>query len=113
MPIRKEAKVIDLTYECLEEMDNLILQSSKGIHLLFDKDDILLALEDSNCKKDEHDIEKLKMVQKILYKFISYKHIDDKKSYLKTLSKDQYSLLIRAYFKIVENSMMNRTEVRH
>lgn len=105
--------MVDLTYECLEEMDNLILQSSRGIHLLFEKKDILTALADGKQQKDEHDIEKLKLIQKILYKFISFKDLEDKKAYIKTLKSDHYSLLIRAYFKILENSMMNRSEIRH
>ena len=105
--------MIDLTYECLEEMDNLIHQSARGIHVLFEKTDILRAIEDGKSQKDEYDIEKLKSIQVILYKFISLKSFEDKKDYIKTLSTNEYSLLIRAYFKIVENSMLNRSEVRH
>ena len=38
--------MVDLNHDCLEQMDNLILQSSKGIHLLFDKEDIIEAFND-------------------------------------------------------------------
>lgn len=103
----------DLTYDCLEQMDNLILQSAKGVHLLFDKADIIAALNDSNRHKDENDIKKLKKIQEVLYKFISLKKYDEKREFLKTLKSDEYSLLIRAYFKIVENSMMNKVKIRH
>lgn len=105
--------MVDLTSDCLEEMDNLILHSSRGVHLLFEKKDILKAMSDGQRQKDEHDIEKLKLIQKILYKFISLKDIEDKKAYIRTLPPGHYSLLIRAYFKILDNSMMNRSEVRH
>ena len=110
---RKEAKVIDLTYECLEKMDNLILQSTKGVHVLFEKHDIISALRDGACRKDEDDFEKLKKIQDVLYKFISLKEYSDKQKYLKSLQPDEYSLLIRAYFKIVENSMLNKSRDRH
>ena len=103
----------DLTYECLEQMDNLILQSSKGVHLLFEKKEILVALNDAESKKDENDIEKLKKIQEVLYKFISLKKYSEKRDFLKTLRKDERSLLIRAYFKIVENSMLNKVKTRH
>lgn len=103
----------DLTYKCLEQMDNLILQSAKGVHLLFDKSEIIAALNDSNRHKDEHDIEKLKKIQEVLYKFISFKHYSEKKEFLKTLNEGEHSLLIRAYFKIVENSMINKVKTRH
>lgn len=103
----------DLTYECLEQMDNLILQSAKGVHLLFEKGEIIAALNDSNRHKDEHDIEKLKKIQEVLYKFISLKRYNEKRDFLKTLKQDEHSLLIRAYFKIVENSMISKVKTRH
>ena len=103
--------MVDLTYECLEQMDNLILQSAKGVHILFDKSDIIRALRSKS--KDDTDLEKLKKVQEVLYKFISLKDYLEKKNFLKTLKKDEYSLLIRAYFKIVDNSMINKTKMRH
>ena len=105
--------MVDLTYDCLEQMDNLILQSAKGIHLLFEKHDIIDALNDGHNKKDEADLEKLKKIQEVLYKFISLRQYSEKKDFLKSLSRDEYSLLIRAYFKIVENSMLSKDKVRH
>lgn len=109
---RKEAKVTDLTYECLQKMDDLILQSAKGVHVLFEKQDIILALQEQG-KEDEHNLEKLKKIQEILYKFISLERFAEKRDFLKTLSRDEYTLLIRAYFKIVENSMLNQSAHRH
>ncbi len=105
--------MVDLTYECLEQMDNLILQSAKGVHLLFEKSEIVAALNDKNRHKDEHDIEKLKKIQEVLYEFISLRNYSEKRDFLKTLRKDEHSLLIRAYFKIVENSMLNKVKIRH
>lgn len=94
-------------------MDNLILQSAKGVHLLFDKAEIVAALNDKNRHKDENDIEKLKKIQEVLYEFISLKKYSEKRDFLKSLNKGEHSLLIRAYFKIVENSMLNKVKVRH
>ena len=94
-------------------MDNLILQSSNGVHLLFEKREIIAALNDKNRHQDENDIEKLKKIQEVLYKFISLKKYSEKRDFLKTLKKDEHSLLIRAYFKIVENSMLNKVKIRH
>ncbi len=105
--------MVDLTYECLEQMDNLILQSAKGVHLLFEKSEIVAALNDRNRHNDENDIEKLKKIQEVLYEFISLKNYSEKREFLKSLKKDEHSLLIRAYFKIVENSMLNKVKIRH
>ena len=105
--------MVDLTYESLEQMDNLILQSAKGVHLLFDKKEIVAALNDENRHKDENDVEKLKKIQEVLYKFISLKKYSEKRDFLKSLSRPEHSLLIRAYFKIVENSMLSKVKIRH
>ena len=105
--------MVDLTYESLEQMDNLILQSAKGVHLLFEKGEIVAALNDEKRHEDDNDIEKLKKIQEVLYKFISLKKYSEKRDFLKTLSRSEHSLLIRAYFKIVENSMLNKVKTRH
>ena len=82
-------------------MDNLILQSSKGVHLLFDKEDIVEAFSE-RCNEDEKNLDKLRKIQEVLYSFISLKEYSEKQNFLKNLSRSEYSLLIRAYFKIVE-----------
>ncbi len=102
----------DLTYDCLEQMDNLILQSSKGVHILFDKEDIIEAFNEKR-NEDEKDFDKLRKIQEVLYNFISLRGYLEKQSFLKTLSRSEYSLLIRAYFKIVENSMVGKFKTRH
>ncbi len=103
---------MDITYDCLEQMDNLILQSSKGVHLLFDKEDIVEAFSEK-CSEDEKNLDKLRKIQEVLYSFISLKEYSEKQNFLKTLSRSEYSLLIRAYFKIVENSMLGKLKTKH
>lgn len=110
---RKEATVTELTYDCLEQMDKLILQSSKGIHLLFEKHEIIHALTDAQTKADEGNLERLQKIQDVLYKFISLKQYSEKREFLKSLSSEDYALLIRAYFKIVENSILSKVKTRH
>ena len=104
--------MVDLTRECLEQMDNLILQSSKGIHLLFEKQDIIDAFNGKNPQETD-DVIRLRKIQEILYKFISIKQCSEKQDFLKSLNRDDYSLLIRAYFKIVENSIFIKNKTRH
>ncbi len=105
--------VTDLTHDCLEKMDQLIHQSARGIHILFDKADIVRAIRSEDPTLEENTVEKLKQVQELLYKFIRMKSIDEKKTYLHTLSIHDHALLIRAYFKIVDNSILNRSVEKH
>jgi hypothetical protein len=105
--------VTDLTHDCLEKMDQLIYQSARGVHILFEKADIVRAIRSEDPSLEENTIEKLKLVQELLYKFIRMKSVDEKRSYLQTLSIHDHALLIRAYFKIVDNSIMNKTSDNH
>lgn len=103
----------NLTHDSLEQMDRLIFQSSKGFHLLFEKNEIVTALNDDKRHLDDNDIKKLQKIQEVLYKFISLEDYQEKREFLKTLTKDEHSLLIRAYFKIVENTMISKNKTRH
>lgn len=103
----------DLTHDCLERMDQLIYQSTRGIHILFDHDDIIGAINDNDPSLEENTIEKLKLIQDLLYKFIRIKEIDEKKVFLRELTRHEHALLIRAYFKIVDNSILNKLIDKH
>lgn len=103
----------DLTHDCLERMDQLIYQSAKGVHILFEKKDIVRAIQDNDPRLEENTIEKLKLVQELLYKFIRIETLNEKKDYLSNLDNHEHALLIRAYFKIVDNSILNKLSDKH
>lgn len=94
-------------------MDQLIYQSTRGMHILFENKDIVGAINDGDPTLEENTLEKLKLVQDLLYKFIRIKEVDHKKVFLKDLSRHEYALLIRAYFKIVDNSILNKLTEKH
>jgi len=106
-------EVTDLTHDCLERMDQLIYQSAKGIHILFEKSDIVKAIQDNDPSLEENTIEKLKLVQELLYKFIRMKGLEEKKDFLESLNPHEHALIIRAYFKIVDNSILNKMSDKH
>lgn len=111
--ITQGGEVTDLTHDCLEKMDQLIHQSARGIHILFDKADIVRAIRNEDPTLEENTIEKLKLVQELLYKFIRMKSVEEKRAYLLGLNHHDHALLIRAYFKIVDNSILNKTVEKH
>ena len=103
----------DLTHDCLERMDQLIYQSANGIHILFEKREIVRAIQDEDPRLEENTIEKLKLVQELLYKFIRTKSVEEKREFLCSLGDHEQALLIRAYFKIVDNSILNKIAEKH
>jgi hypothetical protein len=94
-------------------MDQLVYQSTKGFHILFDRADIVRAIKDDDPSLEENTVDKLKLIQELLYGFIKLKSFEEKKEYLGGLNRRDTTLLIRAYFKIVDNSILNKTSDKH
>lgn len=99
--------------ERFEEIECILVQSTKGIHLLFDKDTLRSKLQDA--KKVEHYLtkENIQKVQGIIIEMIQQPTLEKKKYYLSTLEEDSYDLFVRTYFNIVENTVLEHTTCFH
>lgn len=101
------------TPERLEEIEYLVIQSTKGIHLLFDKDTLRTKLQDPMRSDQDLTRENIQKVQGILMEMIQQPTLERKKYYLSTLEEDSYDLFIRTYFNIVENTVLEATSYPH
>lgn len=95
----------DLQKQSLERMEALLRQSTMGIHVLFDKADIVSAMKDGPQAKDMLDFQKMKKVQDCMTELIAKRSYYEKMSFLKELDQESYKMLIRTYFHIVENTI--------
>lgn len=90
----------------LEQLEFLLKQSLKGIHLLFDNRDIARVLSRAQEKSEEpFSMEKLKEMQTLLTDFIAQESLDDKRDFLEALNESDYELLVHTYFNLLENSI--------
>ena len=102
-----------ISQERLEEIEYLLVQSTKGIHLLFDRDTLRSKLQHSTNVVQSLTQENLQIVQNILTEMIQQPTLEKKKYYLSTLAEDSYDLFVRTYFNIVENTVLEATSCPH
>lgn len=105
--------VIQIGSDKLQEIEYLLSQSIQGLHHLFDNEIIGKILKTPTEDMDFFNIENIKQVQGILGDFIAQKSIIDKQRFLKDLDKKSYELLVRTYFNIVDNAVLEASKFRH
>lgn len=97
----------------LDEIEHLLAQSMNGIHLLFDNETIAQILKtptDENVLFHNRNLDK---IQVLFADFVQKESFHAKQQYLSSLDKESYELLLRTYFHIVDNSLLNADYDRH
>lgn len=98
--------------QCLQNMEAILSQAAKGIHILFDHKVIADALRGITDEKDFYEFDKMKQVQDILTELIAKKNYFQKLAYIQSLDSQSLKLVIRAYFHIIENNVLG-TQLKH
>ena len=98
--------------EPVDQIDYLLHQSTQGLHFIFDHHDIANIL-----RKDEDtkplDIKYMDKVQALLTGLLSKHSITEKRSYLESLPRNDYELLVKAYFQLVDKTILANSHLRH
>lgn len=93
----------------LRQMEDLFTQSARGIHLLFDNHTIAKAM-----KTDEMvAIEDLEQVQTVMTELISRNSIFEKMDYLRDLEPEKLALLVKAYFRLLDSTLVVQKSLMH
>ena len=109
----KPMQTIHVSQERLDQIEYLLTQSTKGVHLLFDRDTLVNTLQESINSRDYFNFDNLNKVQNILTEMIQQPTIAEKRHYLSTLKDDDYELFVRTYFNIVENTVLTSSQNHH
>ena len=109
----KATKSAQKSDPCLNQIEYLLHQSTLGIHFMFDQQEIKRVLSKFSSEQDFFTFDNMGKVQDMLSKFIERPTIVEKRSFLEKLSPEEYDLLIRAYFHLVENTILANTNLRH
>lgn len=109
---------MSITLDCfdeqnMQEIEYLLAQSTRGLHLLFDKAHIKSALQEPVNGNQDFDKEDRNKVQNIFGNFIEKNSFAEKEAYLTELCAEDRELLIKAYFHIVENTIKRTTKLVH
>lgn len=98
--------------EPADQIEYLLQQSTQGIHFIFDHGDVarvLKSLDDGTPL----DIKLMDKVQILLTGLLGKKTITEKRSFLDSLPKSDYELLVKAYFQLVDKTILASSQLRH
>ncbi len=98
----------------LKEIEFLFDQSTKGLHLLFDDNEKLTnILKIPIAEKHFFNSDNIKKIQSVFTGLISKKSFQDKKRYLDELNSENFEILVRTYFHIVDNTILSASKNIH
>jgi hypothetical protein len=96
----------------LDQIEYLLQQSTQGLHFIFDHHDVANVL-----RKDEDgrplDIKLMDKVQGLLTGLLGKHSITEKRSFLESLPRKDYELLVKAYFQLVDKTILANSQLRH
>ncbi len=97
----------------LEDLELFLSQSLRGVHHLFDHETIKDVLKKSTEDEDFFSLKNMERIQSLIVKMMEQPSLDAKREYLKKLDPENYEMVLRAYFHIVENTLISGTVTRH
>lgn len=106
-------KMVYLDKDQLKQVEYLFDQSSKGVHVLFQNEDIKRVLSSPTEDMDFFTFENVERIQTLLSNFVAQESLQAKLGFLEDLDQETYDLLLRTYFNIVENSIFEQCPERH
>ena len=98
----------------LKEIEFLFKQSVQGLHLLFDDQKKLTdILSKPTQEKTFFDSKNMCKIQEVFTGLISKKSFKDKQNYLNTLNTENFEILVRTYFHILDNTIASQNNTIH
>lgn len=95
------------------QIEYLIEQSSLGVHFLFSKRDVARVMMIPTDEREFFTLKNMERVQRLLTSFLERPSLMAKERYLKSLGTMDRDLLIRAYFHLVENTILSNVKLKH
>lgn len=97
----------------LDEIEFLLAQSMNGVHLLFENGDIAKVLNKPTEESDLFSFDNMDKIQDLFTKLIEKNSVLEKLDFVQGLAQEDFELLLRTYFHILENSVLAATERKH
>ncbi len=95
------------------QIEYLIHQSTHGVHFLFAKDDVARVLKTPTDEKEFFTLKNMERVQGLLTDFLEKPTLQAKGLFLEQLPQAERDLMIRAYFHLVENTILANFDLKH
>ena len=95
------------------QIEYLIQQSTLGLHFLFNKKDVARVMMVPTDEREFFTLKNMERVQKLLTSFLEKPTLLAKERYLNSLGAMERDLMIRAYFHLVENTILSNYDLKH
>ena len=105
--------MIEIKERDLHEIEFFLNQSTRGHHLLFDRKEVADILKTPTEKINFFKRNSICRIQNLLTSLIAKKSLKAKRSYLESLDKEAFEILLRTYFHIVDNAVLSSTKTAH
>lgn len=97
----------------LDEIEHLLAQSLQGYHHLFDHLTIAQVLQKPTEELDFFSFDNMDRIQNLFTELVSKKGYGEKLDYIRGLEDDDFEILLRTYFHIVESTLLRSAEFKH
>ena len=98
--------MLEIKQNELNEIEMLLNQSVKGYHFLFDHKQVAKILKTPTENMDFFNKANIQRIQGLLTGLLSKKSFHQKQTYLNSLTHQNFELLVRTYFHIVDSTVM-------
>ena len=95
-----------------DQIEYLLQQSTQGLHFIFDHSDVatVMKLDQIGAPLD---IKLMDKVQGLLTGLLGKPSMTEKRSFLERLPRTDYELLMRAYFQLVDKTILANSALKH
>ena len=98
----------------IQEIEFLFKQSTQGVHLLFEDNKKLAdILSDPVHEKSFFNSKNKRKIEEVFTGLITKKSLKAKQNYLNNLDSEHFEILVRAYFHIVDNTILTQNKTVH
>ena len=98
----------------LKEIEFLFSQSANGLHLLFDDTKKLTdILKTPTREKQFFSSSNMKRIESLFTGLVAEKSFAGKKKYLDNLDRENFEIIVRTYFHIVDNTVLTVHKTIH
>lgn len=97
----------------IEDLESFLSQSLMGFHHLFEAEKIKDILQIPTEDLDFFNMENMEEIQTLIKGLMEKPSLDDKRRYLESLNKDRYEKVLRAYFHIVDSTLLASPTHKH
>ena len=97
----------------LKNIEDILRHSMNGTHLLFNNEKVAEILSVPTENINFFSKKNMNKIEGLFNKLVLRKSLEDKQSFLNALPHEEFEIVVRLYFNILENSLKNASPTTH